>query len=78
MHLDIKKMKKLSTKALNDGLRFFIDLVSGEKRKAVFRTYFTCPGNVKSFHSLSPLPPRHKVFAVYLFLLFVCRLGALK
>lgn len=36
MHLDIKKMKNLSTKALNDGLQFFIDLVSGEERKAIF------------------------------------------
>lgn len=40
MHLDIKKMKYLSTKALDDGLQFFIDLVSGEERKALFRTYF--------------------------------------
>lgn len=50
MHLDIKKMKYLSTKALDDGLQFFIDLVSGEERKALFRTFsFTCPGNVKTF-----------------------------
>lgn len=47
MHLDIKKMKNLSTKALNDGLQFFIDLVSGEERKALFRTlFFLSPGNV--------------------------------
>lgn len=46
MHLDIKKMKNLSTKALNDGLQFFIDLVSGEERKTLFRTLFSCPGNV--------------------------------
>lgn len=53
MHLDIKKMKYLSTKALDDGLQFFIDLVSGEERKALFRTFsFTCPGNVKTFFSL--------------------------
>lgn len=39
MHLDIKKMKNLSTKALDDGLEFFIDRVSGEERKALFRTF---------------------------------------
>jgi hypothetical protein len=43
MHLDIKKMKNLSTKALNDGLQFFIDLVSGEERKSFFAHYFCVP-----------------------------------
>lgn len=43
MHLDIKKMKNLSTKALNDGLQFFIDLVSGEERKAFLALYFRVP-----------------------------------
>lgn len=52
MHLDIKKMKKLSTKALNDGLQFFIDLVSGEKRKSFFAHYFRVPEMFKNFHSL--------------------------
>lgn len=53
MHLDIKKMKNLSTKALNDGLQFFIDLVSGEERKIIFRTLFLCLGNIvkKIVHS---------------------------
>lgn len=50
MHLDIKKMKKLSTKALNDGLNFFIDQVSGEENLIHFCFLFLLftfhfPGN---------------------------------
>lgn len=47
MHLDIKKMKNLSTKALNDGLQFFIDLLSGEERKAFFALNFLVPEMLK-------------------------------
>ena len=62
MHLDIKKMKYLSTKALDDGLQFFIDLVSGEERKALFRTFiFTCPGNVKTYFFLLWFPDKLKL-----------------
>lgn len=33
MHLDIKKMKTVSSRALEFGLQYFIDQVSGENEK---------------------------------------------
>lgn len=36
MHLDIKKMKKVSSQALDFGLQIFIDQVSGEENNLLW------------------------------------------
>lgn len=60
MHLDIKKMKTVSSQALDFGLQIFIDQVSGEKENSKIYNfmcsenffYILCAsGNVKSFSS---------------------------